>query len=83
MFSIKPEFGPSWEKEPQGSLKGQLTIKYPEPEAWGLTTIFRGKYVEPGIYKIPLFKKAPDLFNLKALKVNTFHTNAQANLQHI
>ena len=48
IFSFKPEYKLSWEKEPEGKLSGNLAIDADEPDAWTIFSIQDGEYVKSG-----------------------------------
>ena len=48
IFSFKPEYKLSWEKEPEGKLSGNLAIDADEPDAWTILSIQDGEYVKSG-----------------------------------
>ena len=55
LYSFKPEYTASWEKEPEGRLTGSLDIGYGTPDAWTICSIFTDKYCDSGVYQLPLF----------------------------
>ena len=59
LYSFKPEYTASWEKEPEGRLTGSLDIGYETPDAWTICSIFTDKYCDSGVYQLPLFKGGP------------------------
>ena len=59
LFSFKPEYKASWEKEPEGRLSGSLKIAYHDPDAWTICNIFTDGFCNSGLYQLPLFKGGP------------------------
>ena len=59
IFSFKPEYKVSWDKEPLGKLSGSLTIDSLEPDAWTVFQPWEGDTVVSGYHHVPLFKGAP------------------------
>ena len=59
IFSFKPEYVASWEKEPEGRINGSLQISYGSPDAWAVVPVFSGNYSDSGLHQVPLFKGGP------------------------
>jgi hypothetical protein len=60
LLTTKLEYSPSWDKEPEGKIKGRVELAYNKPEAWAVTGFFTSDgYVDSGTHVLPLFKGAP------------------------
>ena len=47
LYSVKPEYRASWEKEPAGKLTGSLKIKFDSPDAWTVCDLSSGHHYLP------------------------------------
>ena len=60
VFSTPLEYGPSWEKEPDGKIKGKIALSYKAPSAWTVMSLFTQEdFCDSGTHRLPLFKGAP------------------------
>ena len=78
MYSFKPKYHISWDKEPEGRMTGDLNIDIGNPDLWALVPLMLSgnngdnEYVMSGHHYVPVFKSAEQQKCLRAIQLKGF-----------